>query len=476
MTCIAVARRQRWQDMAVSSRHAVVVAAGAGGPAGHHRLAVCQRLADVAQVRRQVSLARRVGHHQRGIWRRDRHRRHPASRRHRLAAGRAAGVRHRLVLDREPAPCGCAARWAPPSSCWRPCPPSSTACSVCSCSRRCLPTTSRRPCRTAGRHAAGRLPVWRRGQRHRHSGGRHRAGLHGDAVHRRGDARRVRDRAAHPAESAYGLGCTTWEVVRRVVLPYTQKGVIGGIMLGLGRALGETMAVTFVIGNANRMPTSLFSPGTSIASTLANEFGEAADLSPVHAVRAGLCAVRHHLRRAGGWPRWLIIRAERAKGLRPAPTRDARVSRMQSNNPCTPKRRAANAVGPDLLDGRHGPGPVRAAVDPVRAAVQGLGGAGLEHVHQDTPAPGSEGGGLANAIVGSLMMVGLACWCPRRSASWPASIWPSTATEQDRRADPLRVTDIMLSAPSIVIGLFVYAICVAPVGTSPAGPARWRCR
>ena len=79
-------------------------------------------------------------------------------------------------------------------------------------------------------------------------------------------------------ESAYGLGCTTWEVVRQVVLPYTQKGVIGGIMLGLGRALGETMAVTFVIGNANRMPTSLFSPGTSIASVLANEFGEAEGL------------------------------------------------------------------------------------------------------------------------------------------------------------------------------------------------------
>lgn len=79
-------------------------------------------------------------------------------------------------------------------------------------------------------------------------------------------------------ESAYGLGCTTWEVVRKVVLPYTQKGVIGGIMLGMGRALGETMAVTFVIGNANRMPVSLFSPGTSIASVLANEFGEAEGL------------------------------------------------------------------------------------------------------------------------------------------------------------------------------------------------------
>ena len=76
-------------------------------------------------------------------------------------------------------------------------------------------------------------------------------------------------------ESAYGLGCTTWEVVRNVVLPYTRVGVIGGIMLGLGRALGETMAVTFVIGNANRIVGSLFAPGTSIASTLANEFGEA---------------------------------------------------------------------------------------------------------------------------------------------------------------------------------------------------------
>jgi phosphate transport system permease protein len=76
-------------------------------------------------------------------------------------------------------------------------------------------------------------------------------------------------------ESAYGVGCTTWEVVTHVVLPYTRVGVIGGVMLGLGRALGETMAVTFVIGNANRIVGSLFAPGTSIASTLANEFGEA---------------------------------------------------------------------------------------------------------------------------------------------------------------------------------------------------------
>ena len=76
-------------------------------------------------------------------------------------------------------------------------------------------------------------------------------------------------------ESAYGLGCTRWEVVRKVVLPYTKTGVVGGVMLGLGRALGETMAVTFVIGNANKLTASLFSPGNSIASTLANEFAEA---------------------------------------------------------------------------------------------------------------------------------------------------------------------------------------------------------
>lgn len=76
-------------------------------------------------------------------------------------------------------------------------------------------------------------------------------------------------------ESAYGMGCTTWEVVTRIVLPYTRAGVIGGIMLGLGRALGETMAVTFVIGNAHKLSGSLFGLGNSIASTLANEFAEA---------------------------------------------------------------------------------------------------------------------------------------------------------------------------------------------------------
>lgn len=115
-------------------------------------------------------------------------------------------------------------------------------------------------------------------------------------------------------ESAYGLGCTTWEVVRKVVLPYTQKGVIGGIMLGLGRALGETMAVTFVIGNANRLPTSLFSPGTSIASVLANEFGEAEGLhfNTLFALGFLLFCITFVVLAVA---KWLIIRAEKAKGF-----------------------------------------------------------------------------------------------------------------------------------------------------------------
>jgi phosphate transport system permease protein len=76
-------------------------------------------------------------------------------------------------------------------------------------------------------------------------------------------------------EATYGLGCTTWEVFKHVVLPYTRVGVIGGVMLGLGRALGETMAVTFVIGNAHSVSASILAPGTTISASIANEFTEA---------------------------------------------------------------------------------------------------------------------------------------------------------------------------------------------------------
>jgi len=116
-------------------------------------------------------------------------------------------------------------------------------------------------------------------------------------------------------ESAYGIGSTTWEVVRYVVLPYTQKGVIGGVMLGLGRALGETMAVTFVIGNSQRLVPSLFAPGSSIASTLANEFAEAGDfhLSALFALGFLLFIITFVVLALA---RLLVARSEKSKGAK----------------------------------------------------------------------------------------------------------------------------------------------------------------
>lgn len=90
-------------------------------------------------------------------------------------------------------------------------------------------------------------------------------------------------------ESARAVGATTWETVRDVILPYTRIGVVGGVMLGLGRALGETMAVTFVVGNAHRLSTSILQPGTTISAALANEFNEAAGtLYPSSLILLGL--------------------------------------------------------------------------------------------------------------------------------------------------------------------------------------------
>jgi phosphate transport system permease protein len=115
-------------------------------------------------------------------------------------------------------------------------------------------------------------------------------------------------------EAAYGVGCTTWEVVRYVVLPFTRVGVIGGIMLGLGRALGETMAVTFVIGNAHRISASILAPGTTISATIANEFTEAVgDLYTSALIELGLIlfAITFIVLAAA---RYMLLRIERRIG------------------------------------------------------------------------------------------------------------------------------------------------------------------
>ena len=115
-------------------------------------------------------------------------------------------------------------------------------------------------------------------------------------------------------ESAYAMGSTRWEVARKVVLPYTRIGVIGGIMLGLGRALGETMAVTFVVGNAHDLHLSLFMPGNTIASSIANEFTEADTLmhrSALIALGLILFAITFVVLAIA---KWMLARMERAQG------------------------------------------------------------------------------------------------------------------------------------------------------------------
>ncbi|HEY8514323.1 MAG TPA: phosphate ABC transporter permease subunit PstC [Candidatus Binatia bacterium] len=115
-------------------------------------------------------------------------------------------------------------------------------------------------------------------------------------------------------EAAYGLGCTTWEVVRSVVLPYARIGVVGGAMLALGRALGETMAVTFVIGNAHRISSSILAPGTTISATIANEFTEAVGelyTSSLIALGFLLFLITFTVLAAA---RWMLFRLERRVG------------------------------------------------------------------------------------------------------------------------------------------------------------------
>jgi phosphate transport system permease protein len=115
-------------------------------------------------------------------------------------------------------------------------------------------------------------------------------------------------------EAAYGLGCTRWEVFRNVVLPYTRVGVIGGVMLGLGRALGETMAVTFVIGNAHRISASILAPGTTISATIANEFAEAVgDLYTSALIALGLILFFITFT-VLAFARYLLLRVERRIG------------------------------------------------------------------------------------------------------------------------------------------------------------------
>ena len=251
-------------------------------------------------------------------------------------------------------------------------------------------------------------------------------------------------------EAAYGLGCTTWEVVRYVVLPYTRVGVIGGVMLGLGRALGETMAVTFVIGNAHKISGSILAPGTTISRHHRERVHRSGRRS-LHVVadRARAHPVRHHVHRAC------------ARALHAAAHRAA--DRVTVMNSLYAKRRRRNAITMSLSVGATLFGLGWLVLILGVLLYEGLGGLSLQVFTENTPPPGAAGG-LLNPILGSLMLTGLAVFI-----GTPLGILAGTYMAEYGRHDRLSsvvrfINDILLSAPSIVIGLFIYEIMVAPMG------------
>ena len=224
------------------------------------------------------------------------------------------------------------------------------------------------------------------------------------------------------------------------MLPFARIGVVGGAMLALGRALGETMAVTFVIGNAHRISTSLFAPGTTISATIANEFTEATgELYTSLADRAGPDPVLHHLHRAG---------------LRPADAAPARTTGRASDMPPSAsasivRRRVANGVFIVAVASRAAVfGLVWLAFILGALLDEGFAALSPHPLHRDRRRRPASQGGLLNAIVGSVMMSVLAV--AGRHADRPAGRHLSgrICARHARFAFVVRfVNDILLSAP-----------------------------
>ncbi len=236
--------------------------------------------------------------------------------------------------------------------------------------------------------------------------------------------------------------------------PYARVGVIGGVMLGLGRALGETMAVTFVIGNAHRISGSILAPGTTISATIANEFTEAVgDIYTSSLDRARPYPVRHHLHRAR-YCEAAIDAVERTGG---GLTMASSISALYSS------RRRRNAITMGLAYGATAFGLSWLVLILAVLLWEGFSGLSLAVFTEMTPPPGSAGG-LLNPIVGSLIMTFLAVLF-----GTPLGILAGTYMAEYGRYDKLTtivrfINDILLSAPSIVVGLFVYEIMVAQMG------------
>ena len=246
-------------------------------------------------------------------------------------------------------------------------------------------------------------------------------------------------------ESAYGLGATTGEVVMKVPLPYVRRGAIGAVMLGLGRALGETMAVTFIIGNAHGFPKGLFDAGSTIASTIANEFNEASGLQSAALIALGLVLF---LITSSFW-RWRGCCCARRRSEAMAVS-TARIASRRISSIFVTFCVAVTVIALTAL-----------ALILFSLVSQGLAALGpdLFTIHAGRGRPR---GGLINAIVGSIMMSGLGMVIAL-IVGILAGTWLAEFAGDSPYGGAVRfLNDVLLSSPSILIGLFVYEILVAP--------------
>ncbi|MCS6978177.1 MAG: phosphate ABC transporter permease subunit PstC [Gemmatales bacterium] len=279
------------------------------------------------------------------------------------------------------------------------------------------------------------------------------------------------------ADAALALGATRWHMIWTVILPYARPGIIGGCFLALGRALGETMAVTMLIGNRPEINFSLFAVGDSIASVIANQLNEAeTDLQRAALVELGLILLLvtvavnvlarvliwrvSEVRSARGWLDWLrrrnrtVLEREATANGRPTvtvprqPRRLARVTDriMTGILACC----LAISIGPLLLILGY-------------ILYRGIGALNWDFFTK-LPAPAGEpGGGLAHAMLGSLMLVGLAT-----AFAVPLAILSAVhlAEYRNSRLGPVVrfINELLGGVPSIVIGIFAYALLVRPLG------------
>ena len=259
-------------------------------------------------------------------------------------------------------------------------------------------------------------------------------------------------------EAALALGATRWEMVRMAVLPYGLSGVIGAIMLGLGRALGETIAVAMVIGNSPQISASLFAPSATLASVIANEFAEATSTLYLSSlVELGLVLL------VVGLALNVVARAAGA-GRHAAPLRGRPVTAKSAAHTRRTMWRKAKS---DLMMGVTVLATVITLL-PLFIILAYLFAKGASSLNlaffTHMPAPvGEKGGGMANAIVGTLELIGLASLM-----GVPIGIGSGlylAAHRGGRLASAARFgADVMMGVPSIVVGIFAYAVVVRPMG------------